>query len=88
MSRRITLFRLVDVDWMHFEVGLKRACWFYADIKLKSFKVKVSRGTTVETDQFSPSRTRTYMLHATVALTAQYLNVRQHKLGTIIVQTV
>jgi hypothetical protein len=26
--------------------------------------------------------------HATVALTAQYLNVRQRKLGTIIIQTV
>jgi hypothetical protein len=28
------------------------------------------------------------MPHATVALTAQYLNVRQRKLGTIIIQTV
>jgi hypothetical protein len=23
---------LVDVDWMHFEVGLKWACWLYAEI--------------------------------------------------------
>ena len=28
------------------------------------------------------------MPHVTVALTAQYLNVRQRKLGTIIIQTV
>jgi hypothetical protein len=28
------------------------------------------------------------MTHTTVALTAQYLNVRQRKLGTIIIQTV
>jgi hypothetical protein len=28
------------------------------------------------------------MSHITVALTAQYLNVRQHKFGTIIIQTV
>ncbi len=28
------------------------------------------------------------MLHATVALTTQYLFVRQRKLGTIIIQTV
>jgi hypothetical protein len=28
------------------------------------------------------------MPHATVALTAKYLNVRQRKLGTIIIQTV
>jgi hypothetical protein len=23
---------LVDVDWMHLEVGLKWACWLYAEI--------------------------------------------------------
>jgi hypothetical protein len=63
--------------WMHLEVGLKWACWLYAEIEFESFKVKVSR----EIAQFSPSRTRTYMPHATVALTAQYLNVRQRKLG-------
>ncbi len=71
-----TLFWLVDMDWMHLEVGLKWACWLCAWI----FKVKVSR----EIAQFSPCRTRTYaMPHATVTLTAQYL-----KLGTIIIQTV
>ncbi len=29
MSRRITLF---DAGWMHLEVGLKCACWLYAEI--------------------------------------------------------
>jgi hypothetical protein len=22
----------LDMDWMHLEVGLKRACWFYSEI--------------------------------------------------------
>ncbi len=48
-----------------------------------TFKVKVNR----EIAQFSPSRTKS-MPYATVALTAQYQNVRQRKLGTIIIQTV
>jgi hypothetical protein len=36
---------------------------------------------------YSPSRTQTYA-HATMALTVQYLNVRQRNLGTFIIQTV
>ncbi len=70
------------MDWVFLEVGLKWSCWLCAEIWI--FKVKVSR----EIAQFSPCRTRTYMPHITVALTAQYLNVRQRKLGTIIIQTV
>jgi hypothetical protein len=35
-----------------------------------------------------PNGTRTYMTHTSMALMAQYLNVRQRKLGTIIIQTV
>ncbi len=50
---------------------------------LSIFKVKVSR----EIAQCSPAGLEP-MPHATVALTAQYLNVRQRKLGTIIIQTV
>ncbi len=46
---------LVDVDWMHLEVGLKWDCWLCADL-LWIFKVKVSR----EIAQCSPCRTRTY----------------------------
>ena len=46
---------LVDVDWMHLEVGLKWVCWLCADL-LWIFKVKVSR----EIAQCSPCRTRTY----------------------------
>jgi hypothetical protein len=66
---------------MFLEVGLKWACWLCAEIWI--FKVKVSR----EIAQFSPCRIRTYAT-LTVALMAQYLNVRQRKLGTIIIQTV
>jgi hypothetical protein len=41
--------------------------------------VKVSR----EIAQFSPSRTRIYMPHATVVLTAHYLNFRQRNLALL-----
>jgi hypothetical protein len=46
------------------------------------FQVKVSRGIT----QCSPSGFEP-MSRTAEALTAQYLNVRQRKLGTIIIQT-
>ncbi len=67
-----------DVNWKRLEVGLKQALQVVC-----VFKVKVRRGIT----QCSPSglepKPRT-----SEALTAQYLNVRQRKLGTIIIQTV
>jgi hypothetical protein len=59
---------------------LKWACWLCTEIY---FKVNDSR----EIALFSPCRTQP-MPHVTVALTAQYLNVSQRKLGTIIIQTV
>jgi hypothetical protein len=31
---------LVDVDWMHIEVGMKWACWLYAEIWLESLRSK------------------------------------------------
>jgi hypothetical protein len=40
---------LVDVDWVHLEVGLKRACWLHAEL-VWIFQVKVSR----EISQFYP----------------------------------
>jgi hypothetical protein len=75
---------LVDMDWMHLEVGLKWACWWlYADILFGSFRPKSEE----KLPNFAPAGLEP-MLHATVALTAQYMNVRQRKLGTIIIQTV
>ncbi len=70
---------LVDVDWMHLEVGLK---WLYAEIWLKS-----PRSKSVEKFPNSPPAGLELVPYATVALRAQYLNVRQRKLGTIIIQT-
>ncbi len=66
---------------MHLEAGLNWACWLYAEIYLESFKVKE------KFPNFPPAGLEP-MPHAPVALTAQYLNVRQRKLGSIIIQTV
>jgi hypothetical protein len=49
--------------------------------------VIVLRFKPVEEMCHSPTGTRTHV-HISVALVAQYLNVRQLKLGTIIIQTV
>ncbi len=42
MSRRIHCLHcwLVDVDWMHLEVGLKWDCWLCAEIYFGSFRSK------------------------------------------------
>jgi hypothetical protein len=82
MSRRIHCW-LVDVDWMHLEVGLKWACWLCAEIYFGSLRSK----SIEKLPNFTPAGLEP-MPHATVALTAQYLNFRQRKLGTIIIQTV
>jgi hypothetical protein len=52
--------------------------------------VIVLRLKSVEEMCLSPTETRTHVSHisGSVALMAQYLNVRQRKLGTIIIQTV
>ncbi len=49
--------------------------------------ILVLRSKSVEELPSVPNGTRTYALHIE-ALTAQYLNVRQRKLGTIIIHTV
>ncbi len=68
---------------MNFEVGLKGACWLCAEIYFGSLRSKsVEKLPNFSTAGLEP------MPQATVALTAQYLNVRQRKLGTIIIQTV
>jgi hypothetical protein len=74
---------LVEVDWMHLEVGLKWACWLFAEIELESLKSK----SVEKLPNFPPAGLEP-MPHATGVQTAQYLNVRQRKLGTIIIQTV
>ncbi len=83
MRRYITL-------WLHGWCGLKVAgSWIVAGLQLVcsvvtcDFQVKVSRGIT----QCSPSGLEP-MSRKSEALTAQYLNVRQRKLDTIIIQTV
>jgi hypothetical protein len=73
---------LVDVDWMHLEIGLKWACWLCADIYFGSLRSK----SVEKLPNFPPAGLEP-MPHITVALTSQYLNVRQHKLGTIFIQT-
>jgi hypothetical protein len=60
-------------------VGLRVVC----SVVTCDFQVKVSRGIT----QCSPSGLEP-MSRTSEALTAQYANVHQHKLGTIIIQTV
>jgi hypothetical protein len=74
---------LVDVDYMHLEVGLKWAWWLCAEIYFGSLRSK----SVDKLPNFPPSRLEA-MPHATVALSDQYQNVRQRKLGTIIIQTV
>ena len=71
------------MDWTHLEVGLKWACWLCAEIYFGSLRSK-----SVEKLANFPPAGLEPMPHVTVALTAQYLNVRQRKLGTIIIQTV
>ncbi len=66
-----------DVDWKRLEVGLKQALQVVC-----VFQVKVRRGIT----QCSPSGLEPKP-HTSEALTGQYLNVCQRKLGTIIIQT-
>ncbi len=61
---------------------INRACRFSVLGWLAFLKVKVSRGIT----QCSPTGLEP-MPHTSMALMAQYLNVRQRKLGTIIIQT-
>jgi len=78
-----TLFWLDEVDWMHLEVGLKWTCWLCAEIYFGSLRSK----SVEKLPNFPPAGLEP-MPHVTVALTAQYLNVRQRKLGTIIIQTV
>ena len=68
---------------MHLEVGLKWGCWLCAEIYFGSLRSK-----SVEKLPNVPPAGLEPMPHVTVALTAQYLNVRQRKLGTIIIQTV
>ena len=75
----VYIVRLVDVDWMFLEeVGLLVVCWEFGSLRSKS----------VEKLPNFPLAGLEPMPHVTVALTAQYLNVRQRKLGTIIIQTV
>jgi hypothetical protein len=68
---------------MHLEVGLRWASWLCAEIYFGSVRSK-----SVEKQPNFPPAGLEPMPHATVALSAQYLNVRQRKLGTIIIQTV
>ena len=68
---------------MHLEVGLKWACWLCAKIYFGSLRSK-----SVEKLPNVPPAGLEAMPHVTVALTAQYLNVRQRKLGTIIIKNV
>jgi hypothetical protein len=66
-----SLFWLVDVDWMHFEVGLKWAAGF-----MLRFSLDLLRSKSVEKLTNFPPAGLEPMPQATVALTAQYLNVR------------
>ncbi len=65
------------LDWMHLEVGLKWACWLYADIQFGSLRPK----SVQKLPNFSPTELKP-MPHA------QYLNVRQRKLDTNFTQSV
>jgi hypothetical protein len=69
------------VGWKRQEGGLKLVCMLSVGFML------VLRSKSVEESPSFPKGTRTYALKSE-ALTAQYLNVRQRKLGTIIIQTV
>ena len=83
MRRYITLWLLGlcgrDAAGSLIITGLQLVC----SVVTCDFQVKVSRGIT----QCSPSGLEP-MSRTSEALTAQYLNVRQRKLGTIIIQTV
>ncbi len=68
------------MDWIHPEVGLKTACWLCAEIYFGSLRSK-----SVEKLPHFPPAGLEPLPHATAA---QYLNVCQRKLGTIIIQTV
>ncbi len=69
---------LVDVDWI--EVDLLVVWWdfWFGSLRPKSVE---------KLPNFPPAGLEP-ITHATVALTAQNLNVRQRKLGTIIIQTI
>ncbi len=75
----LACWRGLNVSWSRIKVGLLVVSW---DL-LWSLKSK-----SVEKLSSFPPAGLEPMPHATVALTAQYLNVRQLKLGTIIIQTV
>jgi hypothetical protein len=69
------------VGWKRQEEGLKLVCMLSVGF------MSVLRSKSVEELPSVPNRTRTYALHIRGS-TAQYLNVRKRKLGTIIIQTV
>jgi hypothetical protein len=75
----LACWRGLDASWSRIEVSLLVVCWDFYFGSLRSKSVE-------KLPNFPPVGLEPMPL-VTVALTAQYLNVRQRKLGTIIIHS-